>query len=364
MPTKLAETDLPACVVITLAAAKALSAYVVVPELVADSPITFTFDGSNDGSIWVELDWRTDEVFVANTARTFPIISDAAYKYYRLRVTDTASGELLISNVEIFERIASITGHGEAESDYGCPEALRLATLAAEAAAAADLAAHCRQIFTATASRSKTCPLNQGTVTGNGAGASFESQADATNQAEDEAEAKALAALISGCGAGNNDQPITIPHIGTASPYPSVKLVEAFVGEIDKVTVSIVDLSHGSPDDIRMVLQSPAGTCVALMVNCGGLAPPIENVFLEFDDDATANLPDEATIVSGTFKPSQFGGGALSPLTAPAPQVASNAALSAFAGEDPNGYWALWIIDDLGNFGGSISAWDLTITPA
>src|SRR3990167_7055808 len=225
MPTPLTESELPACITLTLESAKALSTYRVCVLAVADSPTAFTFEGSPDGITWTELDWRVDEVFTENACRDFPIVSTVAYKYYRLRIIETGSGTASILSVEIFERIASVTGHGEAESDYGCPEALRLATLAAEAAAAADLAAHCRQIFTATASRSKTCPLNQGTVTGNGAGASFESQADATNHAEDEAEAKALAALVSGCGAGNNDQPITIPTLGTASPYPGVKLV-------------------------------------------------------------------------------------------------------------------------------------------
>lgn len=361
MPTQLPETDLPACVVITLAAAKALSCYSVTPLAADDAPVSFTFDGSDDSLEWTELDWRTDEVFAANTTRTFPVVSTTAYKYYRLRVTETTGGTLLILSVDLFERIASIIGHGEAESEISQQHAQQLATIAAEADAAADLAAHCRVVFTATASSSRTCPLNLGTATGEGSGASFESALEALRQAKKQARENGSVALAE-CSTGNNGSPITIPHVGTASPYPSVKFVQGMAGTIDKVVVTLFLVSHQSPDDIHILLVSPDGTKVKLWQNAGG-ASPISPLIISFDDDAPGPIADAAAPIGIAYQPSIYPGPLATSMPAPAPSTPYNVLLSAFAGEDPNGYWALYVWDDLALFSGSIAGgFDLTIT--
>lgn len=373
MSAPLESSLLPACITLTLAVAKALSAYRVCALDADDAPSAFTFEGSNDAVSWVELDWRTDEVFADNECRDFPVVSAVAYKYkyYRLRIIETTSGTALILSVELYERIPSIVGHGEAESESGCEDAIRLATDAAEADAATDLAAHCRQLFTATASRTLPCESGIGTVTGNGSGASFISQADALQQAEDEADAKATA-LLAQCASSNNTLAITIPDSGIASPYPSVQNVEGSTGTITSVTVNINGLSHGSIEDVQIVLKSPAGTVVELMRRCGGTnsvggadqsGPISPGINLVFDDAAGSFLPDNAAFVAGTYKPSQYG--VATNMTAPAPQGPYGTALSDFDGETANGAWTLWVIDRVPQFRGAIySGWSVNIVTA
>jgi hypothetical protein len=80
-------------------------------------------------------------------------------------------------------------------------------------------------------------------------------------------------------------------------------------------------------------------------------------VNLTFDDAAAAGVP--ATLVSGTFRPSNVGGGDVFP---GAPAGAPSSALAAFAGTDPNGPWRLFVVDDAGADKGVIAGgFSLTI---
>lgn len=371
MPTQLASSDLPACITLTLASAKALSMYRISVLDADDAPSQFAFEGSNDGIAWTELDWRTDEPWEDNETRDFPVVSGTTYTFYRLRTIETTSTTLLISSVQLFERIASITGHGVGNSELGCQDALRLAVLDAEANAAADLAAHCRQLFTSSESRTLPCPNGLGTVTGEGDGASFESDREAHKQAVKEANFKAEA-LLAQCASSNNTLPITIPSQGTASPYPSVANVEDETGVITAVTVEINGLSHGSIEDVQIILKSPDGTVVELMRRCGGNnsvgggtqdGPVSPGINLVFDDAAGSFLPDNTTFVAGTYKPSQFG--VAVSLAEPAPQTPYATTLADFNGEDPNGAWQLWVYDRVTLFSGAIQGgWALNITTA
>lgn len=361
----LPETNLPTCVVLTLSAAKALSCYTVHPLTVAKAPTQFTLDGSNDGETWTELDWRTSEIWTANTARAFPVTSDTAYLHYRLRATDSDAGTLLIDSVSLFERIPSVNGHGEAESDAGCASALILATQAAEADAQADLDAHCRALHTKTASVSLPCPLGLGTATGDGSGASFESEADALQQAQDEASAKAQAALAQ-CSSGNNEVGITIPTQGVATPYPSVKSVQGVTGSITKVVLKLFLMSHQSPDDIQILLVSPTGTKVKVWQNAGGSLPGFAFININFDDAAGGPIADAAAPISTAYQPSIYPNPVLpTQMFAPAPALPYQTTMAAFIGEDPNGLWALYVMDDTVLYSGSIAGgWDLEITTA
>lgn len=292
--------------------AQTITAYTIKTNTITSAPKTFTFEGSNDGSSWDVLHTVADSgAWGSGQTKSFSFTNVTAYEYYRLNISAITGAALVdswnISEIEMF---------GEAPI-------LRCAT------------------------RSASSYVDQAT-------------ADAA------ALAAATAAAAALCGVSNNEEPINIPTLGKASPYPSVKVVTD-TGTISKVTVSLFGLTHSSPDDIRIVLQSPEGTCVALMVNCGGTplegTSQISNVDLVFDDDAADTLPDGPQIVAGTFQPSQYGSGPLTPLESPAPQVTSNAALSAFIGESPTGSWSLWIADDLSVFAGIVSGgWNLTIT--
>ncbi|MFF2291115.1 proprotein convertase P-domain-containing protein [Peribacillus butanolivorans] len=124
--------------------------------------------------------------------------------------------------------------------------------------------------------------------------------------------------------------------------------------------MTLTNMSHTFPDDIDILLVGPGGQNVILMSDAGGGAD-INNVTLTFDDDAPTFLPDAAQIVSGTFKPTNFGGADVFPAPAPIPPYGS--LLNVFNGTNPNGTWSLFVVDDIEGDTGSIAGgWSLTIT--
>jgi uncharacterized repeat protein (TIGR01451 family) len=126
------------------------------------------------------------------------------------------------------------------------------------------------------------------------------------------------------------------------------------------VTVALNGVTHAFPDDIDIILVSPAGQKVVIMSDCGG-GHSITNVNLAIDDTAASGLPDSAQIVSGTYKPTDFEPGDNFPPPAPVGPVAST--LSAFNGANPNGNWSLYVVDDSAGDAGNISGgWTLAIT--
>ena len=87
----------------------------------------------------------------------------------------------------------------------------------------------------------------------------------------------------------------------------------------------------------------------------------IVNVDLEFDDAAASTLPDSAQIVSGSYKPTNFGAGDTFPAPAPPPSAATQ--LATFNGTDPNGTWSLYVVDDASLDTGNISGgWCVELT--
>lgn len=158
----------------------------------------------------------------------------------------------------------------------------------------------------------------------------------------------------------SNNAAITINDNGLASPYPASITVTGLVGTVSKVTALVTNLYHPSPDDIDLLLVGPTGTNTMLMSDCGG-GNSVTNLALTFDDAAGGTLPDNAQIVSGTYKPSNFLIADLLP--APAPAAPWGNTLAAFNGSNPNGTWSLYIVDDLTIFSGGISrGWQLAIT--
>ncbi len=156
---------------------------------------------------------------------------------------------------------------------------------------------------------------------------------------------------------------ISIPAAGTstgpASPYPSTIVVPGTViGNITKVSVTIDGLSHTAPDDIDMLLVSPAGTKVLLMSDAGGRTP-ISNVQLVFNTNGRA-LPDESAITSGTYQSTDYEPGSdVFPNAAPAGPYTSS--LSDLIGTYPVGTWSLYIVDDASSDVGQLTSWTLSI---
>jgi hypothetical protein len=102
-----------------------------------------------------------------------------------------------------------------------------------------------------------------------------------------------------------NGSAIVINDNSAASPYPSVINVTNALGSILKATITLTNISHGSPGDIDGVLVSPAQQTVLFMAHAGA-QNSITNTTLTFDDTAATSLPQSGQIISGTNKPSAY----------------------------------------------------------
>jgi subtilisin-like proprotein convertase family protein len=152
-------------------------------------------------------------------------------------------------------------------------------------------------------------------------------------------ESSALPIPIPATGSPNN--------AGPAGVYPitfDLSFVPAGVKASGDVVLDLF-LTHTAPRDLRLILQSPSGSTVLLMQNVGGTFP-INDVRLGFSDSATASLPQNAQITSGTYKPTFSGTDSVAPAPAPAPPYGGM--LANLDGQDIRGIWKLWI-DDHGN---------------
>jgi subtilisin-like proprotein convertase family protein len=163
----------------------------------------------------------------------------------------------------------------------------------------------------------------------------------------------------------SNPAIITIPDSGAATPYPSDINVSGLSGTVNRLTVTLGDLSHTFPADINVLLVSPSGQKVVLMSGTGG-GNTINNVTLTFDDAAAQSLPADGTIVSGTYRPTVASGeGDIPNFPPPAPPGPYAQILSAFNGSNPNGTWSLYVFDSVGGDAGQIAGgWSLNITPS
>ena len=152
------------------------------------------------------------------------------------------------------------------------------------------------------------------------------------------------------------------PESGPATPYPSTINVSGLAGLVAKVTVTFTNLNHTWPSDIDALLVSPTGQSSYLMTHCGG-SFTITNVTLTFDDAATNSpLPYSSRIVSGTYHPTSYAAATppFPPALTPPPPYRTN--LSVFNGNNPNGAWSLYVIDDsANNAGGIANGWSLNL---
>jgi large repetitive protein len=160
----------------------------------------------------------------------------------------------------------------------------------------------------------------------------------------------------------SNPTAITIPDLGTASPYPSTIGVSGFAGNVQKVTATLHAFHHTYPDDLQVLLVGPSGTASLLMGHVGGSADP-GIITLSFDQDSPFALNSSDTAVAGTFRPSEDAGEVVG-MPPPAPGGPTYPAdLSLFNGQPANGEWKLFIEDqssvDEGLVGGG---WSLNVS--
>lgn len=175
-----------------------------------------------------------------------------------------------------------------------------------------------------------------------------------------------IGGTISATSSFVNTTAIAIPGSGTgagtgapANPYPSTIEVSGITGSVSKVTVEIANFNHTWPNDVDILLVGPQGQKLLLMSDVGGGTDAV-NANLTFDDSAAAM---GATIISGTFKPTNISTGDLFPAPAPAGPYPDPQKLSVFNGISPNGTWSLYAVDDVATDIGNISGgWKLNIT--
>ena len=155
---------------------------------------------------------------------------------------------------------------------------------------------------------------------------------------------------------------LTLPQMGTATPYPSNIFVSGFTSPISTVVVTLNGLSHQAPIDFDIMLSGPSPTQNLMLLSDTGGTGPVSSLQLTFDDAAATGVP--TPLVSGTFQPTDDNSdGPADLLPAPAPTISSATSLSTFAGSNPNGVWSLWVVDDATGDVGSISGgWCLTFT--
>ena len=145
-----------------------------------------------------------------------------------------------------------------------------------------------------------------------------------------------------------------------AVPYPSPTVVSGLGSSITTFEMQLVGLSHTFPDDLDFLLVGPTGASLVVQSD-SGLGDDVVGLNITYSDSAAAALPDGNPLVAGTFRPTNYGAGdafaapaPVGPYGEPAPAGAATLA-SVFAGTDPNGTWNLYVIDDAGVDGGSIS---------
>lgn len=158
----------------------------------------------------------------------------------------------------------------------------------------------------------------------------------------------------------------TVPNTtGKSNPYPLTIEVSGLDGNLETITVTL-NIYHGWPDDLDILLVGPTGASSVLMSDAGGgtdLGSVSTGINLTFDQSAAVAVPDALAITAGTYKPADYATVGET-FTAPAPAGVHTANLNNFAFTDPNGTWSLYIVDDLGGDVGHLFSWSITITLA
>jgi hypothetical protein len=220
--------------------------------------------------------------------------------------------------------------------------------------------------------------------------------------------ATALALLVLAAPAGaatySNAANIAIPGgtgtSGNANPYPSTISVSGATGTVRKTTVTLRGFAHQCSIDSDLLLVGPHGQSSILMSDagdCDNENPLRPGVDLTFDDAAARSVPcldknsTPSRLPAGTYAPTDYSppanhvqsacdpfsdldhhepppAGQPGPLADVFPTIAKPVGgwghqLAAFNNSDPNGTWALYIVDQYAVSVGRIAGgWSLNLT--
>lgn len=164
-------------------------------------------------------------------------------------------------------------------------------------------------------------------------------------------------------GGGSSSGGITFAPSGPATPFPSAVTVGGLSGRVLDVRVKLTGFAHERPQDVELVLLSPAGTAVQLMSDaCASTAITEWSLTFTDTDPALPNGPCPSHL--STFaQPTDLDDGSGDQLVG-FPLMPWADDLADLDGEDPNGTWRLFAGDDAAPMAGSIAGWSLTISTA
>lgn len=146
-----------------------------------------------------------------------------------------------------------------------------------------------------------------------------------------------------------------------ATPYPSVIGTSNLLGTLQKISVTLPNLTHTYAADVDILLVRTNDNARIVLVSDVGLNAPFSGVTLTIDDTASGSLPATGTITAGTFKATDIDAGS-DPTPDSWPDVdPPNATLGDLEGTSPNGVWRLYVVDDKFNDVGTIGGWTVNL---
>jgi len=172
-------------------------------------------------------------------------------------------------------------------------------------------------------------------------------------------------AILSAPGAAGADvvltdhDPISIPALGSASPYPATLEVSREPGRVTDVQVALFGITHPEASQIDVLLVGPGADATVVMSDaCAG--EYFNSKILFFKEISPGPLIAGDCVTGHGYKPTDNEPG--DPFAAPAPAGPYPASLAVFNGTRPNGEWRLFVIDDEAADAGAIEAgWLLDI---
>lgn len=145
-----------------------------------------------------------------------------------------------------------------------------------------------------------------------------------------------------------------------ASTYPETLTIANAVGPITRVVVGFSGLSHSRSDDLDIRLSSPAGNA-QLLSDAGGNTSRSGTTYI--DSSASLSAPDSDPLVADAhYRPTNYSPrGDIDSFPAPIPIGTFPTSLGGMLGDDANGDWKLWIVDDTVGENGSMQGWQLYV---
>ena len=157
---------------------------------------------------------------------------------------------------------------------------------------------------------------------------------------------------------------ISVSDQGPAVPYPASTTFTGLQGAITDVNVTLKGITHGSPRDLDVLLVSPTGRMAVVLSDVGGFQTQVNDVDVRLDDEAASAVPAARPHCSPAPSGRRTAGTGDQFLGRGVPSD-TPANLSVFDGDQANGTWELYIVDDNFDYTGRLNrGWEISVTTA